>query len=96
MGLWAGVIVDQHFVARRRNNRLLAAVLDRPRLVGVGIDEDTGVVVGPERFEVIGPGTVVVYDAREATIEEHAAGQRHGAIGLRVHVLRAGMSLARP
>ena len=96
LGLWPGVIVDQHFVARRRNNRLLAAVLDRPQLVGVGIDEDTGVVVGPKRFEVIGRGTVVVYDAREATVEEHEPGQRHGAIGLRVHVLRAGMSLARP
>jgi cyanophycinase len=95
-GLWPRVIVDQHFVARRRNNRLISAVLDRPELVGVGIDEDTGVVVSGGRFEAIGEGTVIVYDAREAKVEEHTAGKRHGATNLRVHVLRAGMTAECP
>ena len=56
LGLWPGVIVDQHFVRRERLHRLLAAVLDRPQLVGVGIDESTAAVVTGSRFEVIGSG----------------------------------------
>lgn len=93
MGLWPSVIVDQHFIARNRFNRLLAAVLDRPQLVGVGIDERTAVVVDGERFEVIGDGQVVVIDARPAERAKSATSQPHAATALRLHVLRAGMSL---
>lgn len=90
LGSWPGVLVDQHFVRRRRSNRLLAAVLANPTLLGVGIDEDTAVVVGTDgRFEVLGTGWVVVMDARSARIRR----ARDGALGaddLRVHVLLPG------
>ena len=52
LDLWPGVIVDQHFVRRQRFQRLLAAVLDRPQLVGVGIDEGTAAV--GDRHEIRG------------------------------------------
>jgi cyanophycinase len=45
LGLWPRVIVDQHFLRRQRVSRLISAVLDRPSLVGVGIDEGTAVIV---------------------------------------------------
>lgn len=75
LGLWPEAIVDQHFHARQRFNRLLSAVLDRPKLVGVGIDEDTAVVVSGAVFEVIGDGGVTVLDARTARPAEAAADQ---------------------
>src|SRR5271154_4531097 len=42
-----GVVIDQHHVRRRRNNRLLSVVLEHPDLVGIGIDESTALEVGP-------------------------------------------------
>jgi cyanophycinase len=92
LGLWPGTIVDQHFLARRRSNRLIAAVLDHPGLVGVGIDERTAVVVAPGgELEVVGEGAVMLVDAREAEIWDTEEGEPHAARGLRVNVLRDGM-----
>ena len=89
--LWADVVVDQHFVARRRNNRLLSAVLDGPHEVGVGIDERTAVIVHPgNRCEVVGDGSVVIYDARRASILDTERGQRWSARSVALHVLRDG------
>ena len=45
LGLWPEALVDQHFLKRQRDNRLISAVIDRPTLVGVGIDEGTAVIV---------------------------------------------------
>ena len=89
LGLWEGVIVDQHLVKRSRMNRLVSAVLDKPELVGVGIDEETAAVVGPGGFEVRGKGSVVVVDARKA------AREKGGATGVTLHVLREGMNWER-
>lgn len=94
LGLLPGTIVDQHFLARQRSNRLISAVLDRPGLVGVGIDERTAVIVsGAGRLEVVGESAVLIVDAREATVAETEPGAVHAATGLRMHLLRAGMSL---
>src|SRR5262245_18907672 len=92
LGLWPGVIVDQHFVRRERLHRLLAAVLDRPELVGVGIDENTAAVVSGSRFEVVGGGQVVVFDARKAKVLAGAKGEFAAATGVVTHVLKAGMA----
>jgi cyanophycinase len=91
LDLWPEVIVDQHFVARNRFNRLLAAVLDRPQLVGVGVDERTAVVVSGSEFEVIGEGQVLVIDARPATTQKATTSQPHAATRISLHVLKAGM-----
>ena len=48
-------------------------------------------MVGPDAFEVVGSGSVLVYDARAATVSPPQARARHGATGLALHVLKAGM-----
>ncbi len=89
-GLLPGAIVDQHFSRRSRDNRLVSAVLDHPHLLGVGIDEETALIVRPDgRWEVLGNGHVKIYDARRAYIvnqDEDAV----GASGIRMHVLPRG------
>lgn len=91
LGLWPQVIVDQHFLKRQRYNRLLSAVLDHPQMVGVGIDESTAAVVSGTQLEVIGTSSIVVIDARKATIQPAAAGEPIAARNVTVHVLKAGM-----
>jgi cyanophycinase len=91
LGLWAGVIVDQHFLKRQRFNRLLAGVLDHPELVGIGIDERTGVVVHPDgSCEVVGDGGVLVIDARGANRRSTAPSTVHSADGMKLAIHRAG------
>jgi cyanophycinase len=92
LGLWPGVIVDQHFVRRQRFNRLLAAVLDRPKLVGIGIDEGTAAVVRGTTFEVVGAGQVLVIDARKATVPPGKKDDLSAATGVALHVLTPGMT----
>ena len=88
--LLPGAIVDQHFVRRRRNNRLLSLVLENPRLVGVGIDESTALEVGPDGlWRILGDSVAVVYDAREAAVTPEGA-PALGAAGVRLDVLPAG------
>ncbi len=62
LGLWPEVIVDQHYLARKRRPRLLEALERHPRLVGIGIDEGTAVLVRGRggRFEVLGSSQVEV------------------------------------
>lgn len=84
-----GVLIDQHFVRRRRHNRLLSLVLENPRLVGIGIDESTALEVPPDGpFRVLGASVAVVYDARGARITP--AGKTLGAADVKLSVLPAG------
>jgi len=67
LGLLPGVIVDQHFDQRVRYGRLMSLVAGSPKLLGMGIDEDTAAEVRDgRRLTVIGSGTVFVVDARTA------------------------------
>jgi cyanophycinase len=92
-GLLPGVIVDQHFQKRQRMNRSISAVLDHPQLVGVGIDEKTAIVVSRGRtFEVLGESSAVVIDARRARVNQAAAGALASGTGLKLHVLKPGMT----
>jgi cyanophycinase len=92
-GLLPGAIVDQHFQKRQRMNRLISAVLDRPRLVGVGIDEKTAIIVtGGRRFEVMGESSVLVIDARRAVVGVKPDGELAAGTGLALHVLVPGMT----
>ena len=90
LGFLPGAIVDQHFIRRERHNRLLSVVLERPQLLGVGIDEGTALEVRPDgSWRVLGESAVIVYDARQARISP-LAGPGLGATELRVHVLPQG------
>jgi cyanophycinase len=94
LGLFEGVIVDQHFVARRRLNRLISVVLEHPELLGVGVDEATAVWVRPDgTFQVLGDGWVVVFDAANAEVSsaDHPDfGTALGVHGMTTHVLLPG------
>jgi cyanophycinase len=92
LGVWPEALIDQHFLARQRGNRLLSAVLDHPNLVGVGIDEGTAVLVKNGRFEVIGKSSVVVIDARGANVDKAAPGTRATGRDLKLSVLKAGQT----
>jgi cyanophycinase len=83
-------IIDQHFVFRKRHNRLISLVIEHPELLGIGIDESTAVVVSPDQtFEVLGTGKVIVYDAQKSRIEINPEGSV-SSHGMAMHVLRAG------
>lgn len=60
-GFLPNTIVDQHFLKRNRQSRLLRVLEDHPHLVGVGIDEGTALVVEPHRVTVIGESQVLTY-----------------------------------
>ena len=94
LGFFRGVIIDQHFIARQRSNRLFSVILEHPELLGVGVDEATAVWVRPDQtFEVLGQGWVMVIDASGAKVDRQPGekGKDHlGAHGLKVHVLLPG------
>ena len=87
-GLLPGVVVDQHFLRRKRHNRLLSLALELPERLAVGVDESTALEVGPDgRWRVLGASSALVLDARAARVS--AAGPL-AAAGVRLHVLPAG------
>lgn len=89
-GFLPGTIIDQHFLRRERHNRLLAAVLERPDHLGVGIDESTAVEVAPDgSWQVRGESAVLIIDARDARVTPGSA-PRLGAAGVHVHLLPPG------
>jgi cyanophycinase len=61
LGLVEDIIVDQHFVKRARNNRLITSVMEYPDHKGVGIDESTAILVRGNNAEVVGLSQVLVY-----------------------------------
>jgi cyanophycinase len=63
LGIVPGVIIDQHFEQRNRLGRLLAIIAHNPSLLGIGVDEDTAGVIGPDSvMEVIGRRSVTIID----------------------------------
>jgi cyanophycinase len=93
LGLIRDVIIDQHFAERGRFGRLLGAVAHNPRVLGLGIDEDTAVVVDGDRFEVIGSGAVYVVDGSHVSHSNIAEAEPERTLSMhdvRMHVLSAG------
>ncbi|AKJ00099.1 cyanophycinase [Archangium gephyra] len=90
IGLLPGTIVDSHFMARKRQGRLVNLVAEHPELLGVGIDEATAAWVKPDgTLEVVGEGWVVLYDATMARVKR-TADHRMSVSGLVQHVLMDG------
>lgn len=67
MSFLPGIVIDQHFAQRGRLGRLLAALVLQPAVLGLGIDEDTGIVVNGDEFAVVGQGAITVVDETTAT-----------------------------
>ncbi len=89
LGLVTTAIVDQHFIRRKRENRLLSLVLEGPVRLGAGIDESTALIVEPDgRWRTSGASSVVIFDARQAT--RTANGGPLGGSDIRTHILPPG------
>jgi len=93
LGLIRDVIIDQHFAERGRIGRLIGAVAHSPRVLGIGIDEDTAIIVEGRDFRVIGSGAVYVLDGEGVTRSNIGEAQAERALSIydmRLHVLSAG------
>jgi cyanophycinase len=90
LGFVHNAIVDQHFIRRQRENRLFSVVLERPSLLGVGIDEGTALKVTPDgKWTVMGKSSVMILDARHSRVTHPQAGSL-GAVDIRVSLLPSG------
>jgi cyanophycinase len=93
LGIIRDAIIDQHFAERGRIGRLLGAVAQSPRVLGIGIDEDTAVVLDGDDFKVIGSGAVYVVDAEGVSASNIAEARAERALSIfdvRLHVLASG------
>lgn len=94
LGLIKGVVIDQHFAERGRMGRIVGAVAQNPYNLGIGIDEDTCLIVeGDKKFTVIGSGAVYVVDGASVTtsnLTEKASGKILSICDLKLHVLGHG------
>lgn len=94
LGLTRRLVIDQHFGQRHRIGRLFSAVAMNPFLIGVGIDEDTAIVLNDVNvMQVIGRGTVTVVEGsrlQHTNIHEIAHNAPATIAGLDVSVLTAG------
>ena len=93
-GLIPGVIIDQHFAQRGRIGRLVAGVAQNPRILGIGIDEDTAIVCDDQScFRVLGSGAVYVADGADITysnLTEEQTDRVLSTFDVRFHVLSMG------
>jgi cyanophycinase len=94
LGFAADMLIDQHFSERGRMARLVGAISQNPRVLGVGIDENTALILEHERsFRVLGAGAVYVVDASRTThsnIGEEEADRTLSTFGIIVHMLSQG------
>ncbi|MBV9492979.1 MAG: cyanophycinase [Acidobacteria bacterium] len=88
------VIVDQHFLKRQRQNRLISLLLEHPDHLAVGVDENTAIWVRPDdTFEVIGESSAMVFDPAGAKVRRapaKAGKELLGVQGMRVHIVLPG------
>ena len=93
-GFAKDMVIDQHFAERGRVGRLLGVVAQNPRILGLGIDENTAIEVEPfRRFRVLGKGGVTVVDGSDVSdtnVADEAMGRALSVFGIRLHLLSQG------
>ena len=94
LGLIKNVVIDQHFAQRGRIGRLLVAIAENPESLGIGIDEDTAILLNKEsEFQVIGSGAVYVIDGSSITytnVSEQYPDDILSMFDIKMHVLKSG------
>ena len=100
LGLLPGFVVDTHFAERGRIGRLVTAIAQNPRNLGLGIDENTAAIIeGDTCLRVIGAGAVYVVDGSTITwsslaegepADEEQVGDFVGVRNVTLHMLAAG------
>ena len=94
LGLVNNIIIDQHFAQRGRIGRLLTAIAQNPEVLGIGIDEDTAIVVSDKgTAEVIGSGAVYFIDGSSidySNVSEQYSEEVLSMFNVKLHVLKEG------
>ncbi len=94
LGFATNMMIDQHFAERGRIGRLIGATAHNPKYLGIGIDENTAIVLQDKvRFDVIGAGAVYVLDAHEAhgcNISEAEQDVAISIFDVKLHLLSKG------
>lgn len=94
LGFINNVIIDTHFVHRGRIGRLFQAVVSNPMVLGIGLGEDTGLLITEGRnMEAIGSGLVIIVDGRyinDTNLTEIEMGEPISIENLVVHVMAKG------
>ncbi|MCO4795321.1 MAG: cyanophycinase [Bacteriovoracaceae bacterium] len=95
-GFLSDFVIDQHFIKRGRQNRLLSTVLENPNLVGLGIDESTAAIFkgSLSEFTVEGKGSVMVYDARSTDTLGTDTRSNFNVQNLKMNILTEGMGFS--
>jgi cyanophycinase len=99
LGFVPHAIIDQHFSQRERLGRLLSALAERPDMLGVGIDEDTALIIEPNQsVEIVGRGAVTLIDPRHmrSNFNHIGEGDKLEMLGLQLHLLPAGKRYVLP
>lgn len=95
LGFLKNIIIDQHFSERGRISRLITAVSFNPYNLGIGIDENTAIILdGKGILEVYGQGSTTIVDGSQITfneIAEVADNEAFSICGVQFHVLREGL-----
>src|SRR5436190_9226770 len=95
LGFLKNIIIDQHFTERGRISRLITAVSYNPYNLGVGIDENTAIILDKSgNMEIFGGGSVTVVDGSQITfneIAEVADNEAFSICGVQLHVMRDGL-----
>lgn len=96
LGFLKNIIIDQHFTERGRMSRLITAVSYNPYNLGIGIDENTAIILDKNgRLEVFGEGTVTIIDGSEISYNEIAEVddlKSFSVCGVKVHILSDGLT----
>lgn len=93
-GFMNDVIIDSHFVKRGRFGRLAQAVASNPKCIGIGLGDDTGVLVTEgDKLEAIGSGLVLIFDGhdiRYSNIWDVPEGTPISIENMTVHIMAMG------
>jgi cyanophycinase len=94
LGLLSTAIIDSHFVKRGRFGRLIESVSLHPKLIGIGLGEDTGVLITEGHLvETIGSNLVIILDGHDIVHNNAAAAKKGTTLSIeniRMHVLAKG------
>lgn len=90
LGFLEKAIIDQHFIRRMRNNRLISVAIENPGYTCVGIDESTAIIVEGEKATVTGTSQVIVLKSDQK--EYSVANGLLGAEDIRLGVYLPGQS----
>ncbi len=97
MGFIPKLIIDSHFIRRGRFGRLAEAVARHPQLIGIGLAEDTGLVIkNGNMAEVIGSGMVILFDPRKLKHNNQKVaveGSPMSLTNMKTHILANGDKL---